>query len=369
MPSSRETHQIIVDHIAVMLRHESIRYAPCFDYLSVHQDAQSNNEHVNESWRRKICEWSFEVVDHFGFDREVVFIALNYVDRVIAHTTETTKSCVPRKEFQLVAVTSLYLAIKLHGETDAAEGNPRKLRINVFVQLSRGTLTIEAIETMERVILSNLEWYVNPPTTVCFVASLLRLLPESWDGQSLHTTVASSIFELARYLTELSVSVASFSFHFKISEISYAAIICAIDALRDSVPLPHGAKTVFLDSIDKVTPLRPNKKSIRKACDMIMDLCPSLFTQYDEAAACTTRNSSNTRPFGNTTDSRASPVCVDQVFVEEFSQHKHVHSIKHDSILQSSNAASNHSAGVPVGDNDPSDDSAAARVCKRRRQS
>ncbi len=153
----------------VMLKQESAQYSPCFDYLSVHRDLQPSSEHVNENWRRKICEWAFEVTDHFGFDREVVSIALNYLDRVIAHTTETTNARVPRKEFQLVAVTSLYLAIKLHGETDAVEGAPRKLRINAFVELSRGMFTIETLETMERDILSNLEWNVNPPT---FLSSL-----------------------------------------------------------------------------------------------------------------------------------------------------------------------------------------------------
>jgi len=333
MPSSREIDQIIVDHIAVMLKQESAQYAPCFDYLSVNRDSQTNNEHVNESWRRKICEWSFEVVDHFGFDREVVSIALNYLDRVIAHTTETTKACVPRKEFQLVAVTSLYLAIKLHGETDAVEGAPRKLRINAFVELSRGMFTIETLETMERAILSNLEWHVNPPTTVCFVASLLRLLPESWDGQSLHASVASSIFEMARYLTELSVCVSSFSFQFKSSEISYAAILCAIDALRESVPLPYGARIAFLNSVAESTSLTPGTDNIRRACGMIMELCPSLFTQPEEPAGSISRSCSITSASGNettTTEARTSPVCVDQVFVEEFTQRKRVRSTNNE---------------------------------------
>ncbi len=93
LPSSREVDQIIVDHIAVMLKQESAQYSPCFDYLSVHRDLQPSSEHVNENWRRKICEWAFEVTDHFGFDREVVSIALNYLDRVIAHTTISACCC------------------------------------------------------------------------------------------------------------------------------------------------------------------------------------------------------------------------------------------------------------------------------------
>ena len=180
-----------------------------------------------------------------------------------------------------MAVTSLYLAIKLHGETDAIEGAPKKLRINAFVELSRGMFSIETLETMERSILSNLEWYVNPPTTVCFVASLLRLLPESWDSQPLHSSVASTIFEMARYLTELAVCVSSFTFQFKASEIAYASILCAVDALRDSIPLPYGARIAFLNSVAEATSLTPGNENIRKACGMIMELCPSLFSQPD----------------------------------------------------------------------------------------
>lgn len=147
-----------IDRISVMLQQESSTYTSCYDYLTdIHDQTSSenSNEHVNESWRRKICEWSYEVVDHFGFDREVVSIALNYLDRVIASKTRNTGASVPRKEFQLAAVTTLYLAIKLHGETDAREGAPRKLRINAFVELSRGLFSVETIETTERSILKH----------------------------------------------------------------------------------------------------------------------------------------------------------------------------------------------------------------------
>lgn len=280
MPSSRlSSDEMVVDNLAAMLKQESSYYCPCFDYLSVHRDLQPSNEHVNENWRRKICEWAFEVTDHFRFDREVVSIALNYLDRVIAHTTETSKERVPRKKFQLVAVTALYLATKLHGQTDAVEGAPRKLRINAFVELSRGMFTIEDLENMEKDILSNLEWNVNPPTTVSFLAYFLRLLPGSFGDKALHASVASSIFEMARYLTELSVCVSTFSFQFKSSEIAYAAILCAIDALHISDPLAYGVRIAFLDSVANLTSLTPGKKKIRKCRDMIMELVPELFDE------------------------------------------------------------------------------------------
>lgn len=327
---SREVDESIA-RISVMLQQECSHYTSCYDYLSDikgQSSSDKSNEHVNEGWRRKICEWSFEVVDHFGFDREVVSIALNYLDRVVADTTSKTGASVPRKEFQLAAVTTLYLAIKLHGETDAREGAPRKLRINAFVELSRGLFSIETIETTERSILAALEWRVNPPTTVAFIASLLRLLPETFKFHPVHGSVASPIFEMARYLTELSVCVSSFSFQFKSSEIAYAAILCSIDALRDSVPFPYEVRVAFLNSLAGVTSLTPNMASVRRACSMLMELCPSIFERPDDVPAGFSRSTSITGASEEftTEGGKTSPVCVCEVHVEEFIQRKRVRS-------------------------------------------
>jgi lipoyl(octanoyl) transferase len=330
-PVSREVDESI-DRISVMLEQECSNYTSCYDYLTdIHDQASSENpnEHVNESWRRKICEWSYEVIDHFGFDREVVSIALNYLDRVIANKTRDTGASVPRKEFQLAAVTTLYLAIKLHGETDAREGAPRKLRINAFVELSRGLFSVETIETTERSILETLEWRVNPPTSVAFIASLLRLLPETFKRQPVHGSVASSIFEMARYLTELSVCVSSFSFQFKSSEIAYAATLCSIDALRDSVPFPYEVRVAFLNSVAGATALTPNTPSVRKACSMLQELCPSIFDKPEEdVPAAFSRSTSITGVTEEITTEggKKSPVCVCEVHVEEFIQRKRVRS-------------------------------------------
>lgn len=67
MPIPRERDDLVIAHIAVMLKKERKKpYSPCYDYLAIVKDAPHTNEHVNEAWRRKIGEWSYEVVDHFG---------------------------------------------------------------------------------------------------------------------------------------------------------------------------------------------------------------------------------------------------------------------------------------------------------------
>ena len=87
--SCEENNDMNVDRIAVMLEQEQTHYSPCYDYTSA---LKNNTDGINENWRQKIAEWVFKVVDLLKFDREVVSITLNYLDRVIAHATETSKT-------------------------------------------------------------------------------------------------------------------------------------------------------------------------------------------------------------------------------------------------------------------------------------
>ena len=94
---------------------------------------------VNEDWRSKICEWSYQVIDHFNYDREIVAVSLSYLDRYLC------KRPVNKRTFQLVAMTTLYLACKLY--------DPNKLRMSSLIELSRGYFTEEHITAMEGSIL------------------------------------------------------------------------------------------------------------------------------------------------------------------------------------------------------------------------
>ena len=151
------------ERIATMVLKESSMYQ-CCDYLSPQfqmeqQRACSTNECglfpsspssectssssstgvINDVWREKICEWCYQVVDHFEFNREIVSIAMSYLDRYLM-TRQVTK-----KIFQLAAMTCLYLAIKLY--------ESRRLRISSLIELSRGYFSPEHINAMEESIL------------------------------------------------------------------------------------------------------------------------------------------------------------------------------------------------------------------------
>jgi hypothetical protein len=291
-------YQATVEHLKILLVKERDLYPLCKDYLaSTNADHGFINEKVDlvsESWRRKLCEWSFEVVDHFNFDREVVSFALDYLDRFVAFKTfEDFQGPMPKREFQLLAVTSLYTAIKVHGETDEKEGPRRKLRIAAFVELSRGFFSIETIEKMERELLEVLKWKVNPPTSLRFTSSLLRLCPKWTDEE--HSTpyahVMGGLLDVSRYLTELSVCVSIFSFTYKTSVMSFASILCAIEALQTPLPISTEKRDEFFRNVAAATGLTPDDPDVKHSFAKLKELCPSLYQE-------------------ETTDGSVSPVCV-----------------------------------------------------------
>ena len=99
----------------------------------------SSSSGINEIWREKICEWSYQVIDHFDFSREVVSVSIHFLDRYLSTRP------VNKKLFQLAAMTTLYLAIKLY--------EPGTLSMESMIELSRGYFMVEQMAEMELSIL------------------------------------------------------------------------------------------------------------------------------------------------------------------------------------------------------------------------
>ena len=277
----------IREYLSLLLRHETELYPPCKDYLEPMKAARamSDVDLVTEGWRRKLCEWAYEVVDHFNFDREVVSIALDYLDRFASKYANEGDSLVPKKEYQLIAVAAIYMAIKIHGEVDSNDGPRRKLRIDAFYELSRKQFDVDLIEKTERHMLEALNWNVNPPTALRFISTLLSLCPK-WQGTvSSHSKVLGGIYDVARYLSELSVCQSDFSFTCKTSLTAYASILCALEASNSCEPLPYQVRVLFLNNIAEATGFVAGDAEVLRLCDMLRKLCPNMFEDSPEAAA------------------------------------------------------------------------------------
>ena len=180
------------------------------DDIDASSDQTSFNQ-INDLWREKMCEWFYSVVDHFDYSREVVNIAMSYLDRYLAQRK------VNRRIFQLAAMTAIYLAIKLF--------NPGEFHMSSLIELSRGYFLAEHIEQMEDAMLQALSWHVHPPTPFAFSRDMIKLVSADVTPRLRH-----ELSELARFLTELSVCDYYFVTR-KPSSIAVAAIINAIELM------------------------------------------------------------------------------------------------------------------------------------------
>jgi hypothetical protein len=277
-----------VENLKMMLRQEDDSYSPCEDYLYITAESfPDSKDLVNETWRRKICEWAFEVVDHYNFDREAVAFALSYLDRTAAIKICSSQDFLSKRDYQLLAVTSLYLAIKLHGVIDDIDSKspPRKLSIRSYTTLSRESFREDVIEQTELEILSLLKWRVHPPTYLRLINTFLRLCPRWSDDEhtSSYLAVLGGIYDVARYLSELALCISSFSVDYKASVTAYAAVLCAIEALQPNtgMQLPYKMRLTFLNNIGKATGLFPSNPDVGCIYGKLKQLAPGFFTSQD----------------------------------------------------------------------------------------
>ena len=115
------------EHILALLQREGKDYStplPAKYYPTEFDDDTSKSSSGKSTkigpWRKRIASWMYDVVDHFSYDRNIVNISLRYIDQyvsyLLANSSRVGSQVVKRRHFQLIAVTSLYLAIKIHGE-------------------------------------------------------------------------------------------------------------------------------------------------------------------------------------------------------------------------------------------------------------
>ena len=92
--------------------------------------------------------------------------------------------------FQLVSMTCIHLAIKLH--------SPKKMSMQLIVSMGNGLVTTQHMEATELSIMKCLKWHLFPPTAMAFLRNLFPLL-------ALPSDDAAKALDFARYLVELSV--------------------------------------------------------------------------------------------------------------------------------------------------------------------
>jgi len=203
----------ILDSINVMRSQEE--HNVCQNYLTSLVDA---------SCRSTLVDWCFTVADSFDLSRETVGIGMSILDRYLSSGNGKSAGALRDKhKFQLAAITSFYVAVKLH--------EPVKLGIGIIVKLCRGFYEERAILELERDILHSLEWRVCVSTTtpIEYVRHLVQLLPESKD-------VADAILENAAKHMDCATGDLAFS-TYRASAVGIACLAGALNDMETLTPL------------------------------------------------------------------------------------------------------------------------------------
>jgi len=146
---------------------------------------------------------------------------MSYYDRYLAKFP-----CDSKAKCQLVAVTSLYIAVKLYDVR-------RKDSLAFFAKLSDDRFSEEDICVMEMEMLEGLNWFVNPPTPQAFVYHFVHLLGTMLPPNQ-STSHTSTIYEVANYVAEVSYLQLKVSCE-KASTLAFASILVALNGVKSSV--------------------------------------------------------------------------------------------------------------------------------------
>ena len=171
----------------------------------------------------------YELVDHYNFDREVVGIALNYFDRYLSK--RSPDGGFAREKYQLIAMSSLFLAIKLHSVCEDGTAS----RTKALSRLCFGHFEGEEILAMEQDILVALEWFVNPPTFHQIALAFSQVHPLRYVSAQNN----SYVYEAARFQCELAVFLPDLLLKYRPSEIVFAAMLNAMEKVDPAILTEH----------------------------------------------------------------------------------------------------------------------------------
>ena len=136
-----------------------------------------------------------------------------------------------RDRFQLVAITSLFVAIKIHCMSDDLEAKAKALGMLFFGH----QFDAKDVEAMELDMLQTLQWKLNPPTMHQFAINYSMLHPQ---GKVCPRT-NFYLHEATRYQVELAIFVPNLLEKFKPSVLAYAATLNASEEVDSRVLKPR----------------------------------------------------------------------------------------------------------------------------------
>lgn len=260
--------ECLLERIEAMIVQEqtSYRYESYFPSSLSPQEVDRQHR-LNVSWREKICQWSYNVVDHFDLPREVVAVSLSLFDRYLAtrHNQCTGNMAL------LTSLTTLHISIKIHAE--------KTVKLSTLASLSRGQFGPSDIERMEWKIFEALDWKLHPPSLFAFISHFLMVFPAE-----VSHSVRKELFEVAIYIAELSVCDSSYVRY----PWSTVAMACILNVMEDLsyTRLPLAARQAFWDEITSKTGFRETARlhSARQRLRVLFNSTVNSMTSMDPSS-------------------------------------------------------------------------------------
>ena len=210
-----------VYHLIDQLQCMQERAQVCSDYL-MSDRSSLHGIIITPEDRRKLCTWSFVIVELFRLDKEVACIAITYLDRFMATTTSSRrakKALLSHVDYyQLVMVTCLFIALKCRAGL--------RVGADVFADtVCNGLYTMDEIASMEIEILHALNWKLNGPSSHEFVDAMVGLLPT--------TTVFTDLWSKLVIKAKKYLEAASLDYDMALQPSSFLASAALLTSLQE----------------------------------------------------------------------------------------------------------------------------------------
>lgn len=230
----------IYDCISTMLTQE--QYYLCHDYLNIgkhsahHMMQFDRCDLIDETCRAKMTEWCFHVVDCTNLRRETVSIAMGYLDRFLCSSSlRAERARRDRKEYQLAAMTSLYIAVKIN--------EPLEMDAGLVSRLSRGLHTAAEITALEHEMLVALSWRMCEPCPHQICNYLIELLPDE------AIAVKPTLYDFCHFQTELATGDYAYV-PLRRSIVAVASVLNALEGINQQ-ELLFEERMRFVDSVTR----------------------------------------------------------------------------------------------------------------------
>ncbi len=278
-------NEVDEDQIRTLLYRQNDYYSSTCSKSSLKSSLKSNISRPEIKWRPRIIEWFYRIVDYFEYNRDVVAISLDLLDRFHILSSEE----VDGEKYQLFAMASLYVAIKMNSAASNGKVHTqRSFSLKDFAKLSRGQFAAQDLAAMELKLFKTLNWKLNPIIPTDYLVILLGLFNcyecNSFNKHSIKRGdlqyVLAILYEVARYLIEISFTSSSMHFYFDHVRVHRSPSLVCLGALCQTLDwisyhyMPHSLKNYFITRSSFL--LQVDSEAIDSVKDLIKEcLIPS----------------------------------------------------------------------------------------------